>query len=160
MVRPHPLATPFDRARLLFLWRHGSYPTAIIDDSKAAGPHAPHLEGRHPARTRREESRYARRDAFQVYYRAIIITPAQTGAILNSLSSPLHYALVLTCAATALRSSEILALRWADVHWHEGGIQISALSENLERPNKRASFREEAVRLDSGECATTNSREP
>jgi hypothetical protein len=44
-------------------------------------------------------------------YRAIIISPAQTLAILNSLPSPLHYALVLTCAATALRSSEILALR-------------------------------------------------
>lgn len=58
-------------------------------------------------------------------YRAIIITPAQTLAILKSLSSPLHYTLVLTCAATALRSSEILALRWADVHWHEGRIQIS-----------------------------------
>ena len=58
-------------------------------------------------------------------YRAIIITPAQTVAILNSLSSPLHYMLVLICAATALRSSEILALRWADVHWHEGRIQIS-----------------------------------
>jgi len=43
-------------------------------------------------------------------YRAIIITPAQTLAILKSLSSPLHYTLVLTCAATALRSSEILAL--------------------------------------------------
>jgi hypothetical protein len=37
------------------------------DDSKDAGPHAPHLQGRHPARTRREESRYACRDAFQVY---------------------------------------------------------------------------------------------
>ena len=35
---------------------------------------------------------------------------------------------------------------------------FSALSENLERPNERASFREEAVRLDSGECMTTNSR--
>ena len=46
-------------------------------------------------------------------YRAIIITPAQTVAILKSLPSPLHYTLVLTCAATALRSSEILALRWA-----------------------------------------------
>jgi hypothetical protein len=34
----------------------------------------------------------------------------------------------------------------------------AALSENLERPNKRASFGEEAVRLDSGECVTTNSR--
>jgi integrase len=38
-------------------------------------------------------------------YRAIIITPAQTVAILKSLPSPLHYTLVLTCAATALRSS-------------------------------------------------------
>ena len=58
-------------------------------------------------------------------YRAIIITPAQTVAILKSLPSPLHYTLVLTCSATALRSSEILALRWADVHWHEGRIQVS-----------------------------------
>jgi integrase len=32
---------------------------------------------------------------------------------------------VLTCAATALRSSEILALRWADVLWSEGRIRIS-----------------------------------
>jgi integrase len=58
-------------------------------------------------------------------YRAIIITPAQTVAILKSLPSPLHYALVLTCAATALRSSEILALRWSDVLWGEGRIRIS-----------------------------------
>jgi len=58
-------------------------------------------------------------------YRAIIITPTQTLAILKFLPSPLHYTLVLTCAATALRSSEILALRWADVHWHEARIQIS-----------------------------------
>jgi integrase len=58
-------------------------------------------------------------------YRAIIITPAQTLAILKSLPSPLHFTLVLTCAATALRSSEILALRWADVLWGEGRIRIS-----------------------------------
>ena len=58
-------------------------------------------------------------------YRAIIITPAQTLAILKSLPSPLHSTLVLTCAATALRSSEILALRWADVLWGEGRIRIS-----------------------------------
>src|SRR5271163_2276835 len=58
-------------------------------------------------------------------YRAIIITPAQTVAILKSLPSPLHYALVLTCAATALRSSEILALRWQDVLWQENRIRIS-----------------------------------
>ncbi len=58
-------------------------------------------------------------------YRAIIISPAQTLIILKSLPSPLHYALVLTCAATALRSSEILALRWADVLWGEGRIRVS-----------------------------------
>ncbi len=58
-------------------------------------------------------------------YRAIIITPAQTVAILKSLPSPLHYTLVLTCAATALRSSEILTLRWSDVLWGEGRIRIS-----------------------------------
>jgi integrase len=58
-------------------------------------------------------------------YRAIIITPAQTLTILKSLVSPLHYTLVLTCAATALRSSETLALRWADVLWSEGKIRVS-----------------------------------
>ena len=58
-------------------------------------------------------------------YRAIIITPVQTLAILKSLPSPLHFALVLTCAATALRSSEILALRWSDILWGEGRIRIS-----------------------------------
>jgi integrase len=44
-------------------------------------------------------------------YRAIVITPSQTLAILKSLASALHFTLVLTCAATALRSSELLALR-------------------------------------------------
>lgn len=58
-------------------------------------------------------------------YRAIIITPGQTLATLKSLPSPLHFALVLTCAATALRSSEILALRWSDILWGEGRIRIS-----------------------------------
>jgi len=58
-------------------------------------------------------------------YRAIIITPSQTLAILQSLPSPLHVALVLTCAATALRASEILALRWSDILWSEGRIRIS-----------------------------------
>ena len=58
-------------------------------------------------------------------YRAIIITPAQTFAILGRLIHPLHYALTLTCAATALRASEILALRWGDVLWDEGRIRVS-----------------------------------
>src|SRR5260370_15550331 len=58
-------------------------------------------------------------------YKAIIITPAQTLAILKALPSPLHFTLVLTCAATALRASEMLALRWRDVLWNEGRIRIS-----------------------------------
>jgi integrase len=58
-------------------------------------------------------------------YRAIVISPAQTLQILESLSSPLHYALVLTCAATALRASEILSLRWADIAWSEERIRVS-----------------------------------
>jgi integrase len=58
-------------------------------------------------------------------YRAIVITPAQTFAILKSLTNALHFALVLTCAATALRASEILSLRWEDVLWEEGRIRVS-----------------------------------
>ncbi len=58
-------------------------------------------------------------------YRAIVITPAETLTILESLSSPLHFALVLTCAATALRASEILSLRWSDIIWAEHRIRIS-----------------------------------
>jgi integrase len=58
-------------------------------------------------------------------YRAIIISPSHTPAILKSLASTLHFTLILTCAATALRSSEILALRWSDILWGEGRIRIS-----------------------------------
>jgi integrase len=59
------------------------------------------------------------------HYKAVILTPDQTLAILNRLTSPLHFALVLTCAATALRASEVLALRWSDVRWDEARIRIS-----------------------------------
>lgn len=58
-------------------------------------------------------------------YRAIIITPKQTLTILNSMESLLHRTLVLTCAATALRASEILSLRWSDILWEEGRIRVS-----------------------------------
>jgi integrase len=58
-------------------------------------------------------------------YRAIVMTPDQTIAIVKNLISPLHQALILTCAATALRSSEILALRWYDVRWPENRIRVS-----------------------------------
>src|SRR6266481_4582986 len=58
-------------------------------------------------------------------YKAIVITPAQTLTILKAHPSPLHFTLVLTCAATALRASEMLALRWSDLLWNEGRIRIS-----------------------------------
>lgn len=59
-------------------------------------------------------------------YKAIIITPSQTFTILEKLSgNPLHCALVITIAATGLRSSETLSLRWADILWDEGKIRVS-----------------------------------
>jgi|ERR1019366_2162174 integrase len=58
-------------------------------------------------------------------YKAILVTPQQTLAILQSLQNILHRILVLTCAATALRASELLALRWADVLWKQEKIAIT-----------------------------------
>jgi len=58
-------------------------------------------------------------------YRAIVLTPAQTFGILKALGSLQHHALVLTCAATALRASEIIALRWHDILWDEARIRVS-----------------------------------
>jgi len=58
-------------------------------------------------------------------YRAIVRTPTETFNILKSLTNSLHHTLVLTCAATAPRSSEILALRWADILWLEERIRVS-----------------------------------
>jgi integrase len=58
-------------------------------------------------------------------YCPVIVTPAQSLTILQSLSSPLHYIFVLTCAATALGALEILSLRWADILWSENRIRVS-----------------------------------
>ena len=49
----------------------------------------------------------------QSLYKAVVITPQQTLSILNKLTSPRHYTLALTCAATALRASKIVSLRWS-----------------------------------------------
>src|SRR5437667_137959 len=58
-------------------------------------------------------------------YSAIIIVPQQTLAILKSLASILHFVLVLTVAATALRASEILSLRWSDIEWRKNRIRVN-----------------------------------
>jgi len=58
-------------------------------------------------------------------YRAIKITPAQALSILRSMmQNILHFTLVFVVAATALRSSEVLSLRWADILWEERKIRI------------------------------------
>ena len=58
-------------------------------------------------------------------YKAIKITPAQTLLILRSvMGSILHFTLVFVVAATALRSSEVLSLRWADILWEERKIRV------------------------------------
>jgi integrase len=56
-------------------------------------------------------------------YKPILVTPQQTLAIIQSLPSALHRSLVLTCAATALRFSELLW--WSDVLWEESKIAIT-----------------------------------
>lgn len=50
------------------------------------------------------------------------MTPRQTWQIIETLANPLDRILILTCAATALRASELLALCWADVPWYDGKI--------------------------------------
>jgi integrase len=58
-------------------------------------------------------------------YKAIKITPAQTLLILRSvMGNMLHFTLVFLVGATALRSSEVLSLRWADILWEERKIRI------------------------------------
>jgi integrase len=49
----------------------------------------------------------------------------QTFSLLKFLTNFLHHTLELTCAATALLSSEILALRWAEIRWEEEPIRVS-----------------------------------
>ena len=58
-------------------------------------------------------------------YKAIKMTPQQTLMILRSLTDLLYFTLVFTVAATALRASEVIALRWADILWDENEIRVS-----------------------------------
>jgi integrase len=57
-------------------------------------------------------------------YKAITITPQQTLMILRSLDNVLYFTMVFTVAATALRASEVIALRWADIMWNENRIRV------------------------------------
>jgi integrase len=72
-------------------------------------------------------------------YRAIVLSPIQTLAIIQALPNILHRMLVLTCAATALRASEVLALRWADILWEENRIRVSKRwSKGKDGPTKNS----------------------
>jgi len=58
-------------------------------------------------------------------YKAIIVTPQQTLTILKSMTDLLHFTLVFTVAATALRASEVMSLRWSDILWNENRIRVN-----------------------------------
>jgi hypothetical protein len=107
---------------------------------QVAGLHAPHLQDRHPARTRREESCAPRRDAFRVHLPGNHQHSSPDTSDSEISTSPPHYTLVLTCAATALRSSQILALRWGCI-WR--GVcclprQPTLSMHSIPRPGRRS----------------------
>jgi integrase len=56
-------------------------------------------------------------------YEPVVLTPSQCKAILSELKN-IHRVLVLTAAATALRISEVLALRWMNVDYDNQCIYV------------------------------------
>ena len=56
-------------------------------------------------------------------YEAMTLEPEQTYWVLELLEQP-EYTLLLLIAATGLRMSEALGLRWMDVLWDKGQIRI------------------------------------
>lgn len=57
-------------------------------------------------------------------YEPVVLTLAQCVVILSNLND-MHRVLVLADAATGLRISEILALRWSDIDWTNSCIRVS-----------------------------------
>ena len=58
-------------------------------------------------------------------YKAVVITPQQTLTILNKLTNPLHYTLVLTCAATYTVRLRSFRCAGRTSLWNDGQIRIS-----------------------------------
>src|SRR5260370_25902908 len=54
-----------------------------------------------------------------------MVTHEETVTSLRSLSNTLYFTMVFTVAATALRASEVIALRWADIMWKENRIRVN-----------------------------------
>lgn len=76
------------------------------------------------------------------YYEPVVLTLAQCVDILSNLDN-MHRVLVLADAATGLRISEILALRWSDVDWENSSIRVARayVYGKFGLPKSRASFR-------------------
>ena len=73
-------------------------------------------------------------------YSAVILTPKQTFAILNSLPL-LQQTMVVLDAATGLRYSEIAGLKWLDVDWENSQIHVRSrwIRGNLSEPKSKKS---------------------
>ncbi len=67
--------------------------------------------------------RYVLGIASQSDYEAAVFTPEQTIRVLELLPQPV-YALLVLVAATGLRISEALGLRWSEILWDRGQIRI------------------------------------
>ena len=57
-------------------------------------------------------------------YEAKDVSPEEAFAILDQIENPLVRCLVILLSATGLRPSEGLALRWSDIEWEQGTIQV------------------------------------
>lgn len=75
-------------------------------------------------------------------FEPIIVTPSQAFAIINQLELRLR-TLVLVCAATALRISEILALQWNDIDFDNQCIHVrrAYVYGQFGKPKSKASKR-------------------
>jgi integrase len=73
-------------------------------------------------------------------YEAVVVTTDQMIVILNALDRPetrLEWTLALVHAATALRPEETFGLKWSDIDWQKGQINIRrGWSKGKETPGK------------------------
>jgi len=74
-------------------------------------------------------------------YEAVVLSPADTFLILREIGDPLVNTLVVVLAATALRASEVLGLRWSDLDFKKGkiGIERKFADGQIGDPKSRAS---------------------
>lgn len=82
-------------------------------------------------------------------YEAVVVSPEQMIIILNELNNPgtrLEWTLALVHAATGLRPEEAFGLKWEDIDWQKGQIQIRrGWSKGKETPGKTLGSMTEVV---------------